>query len=494
MILGVDIGTGSLELVLYHKNGSFLGRTSSAYPLSTPQSGFSEQNPQDWIQAFETSLRDLMVDFPEMKTELKSIGLSGQMHTLVLLDQNNQPIRPAILWNDVRCTEEVKIIEDTWDIVKISKNKALEGFTLPKLLWVKRHEKNNWEQIHRFFLPSSFLSYYLTDQAYMDYSDASGTLLLDFEKNQWNKELFEWLDLPVETAPQLTWATENPQLMKKDLQKELGFEEQDIHVFAGSADNAASALAAGIQNDHAAMLSIGTSGVFLSYESDGKQSYNGDLHFFHHALKDAYYSMGVTLSAGQSLSWYKEAFYPDSTYDELLKNIGEIPVGSEGLLFTPYIMGERTPYTDAHIRGSFVGIDVKHSKEHFIRSILEGICFSLKDSQTLMQEKNKNFKELVSVGGGSLNSHWLQIQADIFNVPIKTLSSKHGPSLGAVMIAAWGMGYYESIDQLVEKFVSYDQTYTPNPDHVSKYQKLYKIYQNIYEQTKDISYDLSDFR
>lgn len=491
MILGVDIGTGSLEIVAYKKDGTFVGRESSSYPLQTSQIGYSEQNPIDWIKAFKTSLNKMLENHPKIRDEIEAIGISGQMHTLVLLDENDNIIRPAILWNDVRCTEEVETIARKFDIVEKTRNKPLEGFTLPKLLWVKNHEPKHWNSIDKVFLPSSYLAYHLTRQAYMDYSDASGTLLLDFDKNDWNQEMFDWLELSTSIMPKLTWATENPQLMNTLVKEELGLGIQDIYIFSGSADNAASSLAAGISSNEQAMLSIGTSGVFLSGENDKDKTYNGSLHYFHHVLKNRYYSMGVTLSAGQSLSWYKNTFFPEKSYNELLKGIEDINAGSDGLIFTPYIMGERTPYTDAKIRGSFIGLDVRHTAAHLTKSVLEGICFSLKDSQMIMLENDKRFNEIISVGGGSLNPAWLQIQADIFDVPVKTLSGNHGPSLGAVMIAAIGMNYYDNVSDMVSRFVEYEKIYYPNEKIVDEYEKIYSIYQLAYEQTKEMCYRLN---
>lgn len=490
MILGVDIGTGSLELVAYEKDGTFVGRETSSYPLMTPHSGYSEQNPSDWIHAFKKSLERLLKNHPKISNELEAIGISGQMHTLVLVDKHDEVIRPAILWNDVRCSSEVKMINQTFDVIKSARNKPLEGFTLPKLLWVKNNEPLFWDKISKVFLPSSYLSYSLTGQAFIDYSEASGTLLLDFDINDWNKDILEWLELPLSTLPNLTWASENQQKIKTSIKKELGLGTQDIFVFSGSADNAASSLAAGISKENQAMLSIGTSGVLLSIESDKQKSYDGELHFFHHVLKDNYYSMGVTLSAGQSLKWYKENFFPEENYDKILGTINAIPAGSDGLIFAPYIMGERTPHTDSKIRGSFIGLDIRHTPEHLTRAVLEGICFSLKDSQMIMLDENKQFDEIITVGGGSINQNWLQIQADIFNVPIKTLSGNHGPSLGAVMIAAIGMKYYDNTNDLISTFVKYSETYAPIKENVALYEKMYHVFRLAYSNTKEMCHKL----
>lgn len=239
------------------------------------------------------------------------------------------------------------------------------------------------------------------------------------------------------------------------------------------------------------LASIGTSGVFLSYEQDGKEDYAGKVHYFNHAIKNSFYSMGVTLSAGYSLNWFKNTFAAEKSYDELLGNIDNIPIGSDGLVFTPYIMGERTPYTDSQIRGSFIGMDARHTLDNFARAVVEGITFSLNDSKILMEENaNKQFARIVSVGGGAKNSKWLQIQADIFNTPVVNLTVEQGPGLGAAMVAAVGLGWFATMNECVEKFVQYKEEFQPIPENVKKYEQVYNIYKEVYAATKETSHRL----
>lgn len=492
-VLGLDLGTSSLKGLLVNRKGDLVHSTSADYPLIQPHKGYSEQDPDDWFQAAITILKNILTDIPDAKEKLEAISFSGQMHGLVLLDEKNQVLRNAILWNDVRTTKQCERIktELSENLISITKNKALEGFTLPKILWVQEHEPEIFAKASSFLLPKDYLGFCLTGSKQMDYSDAAGTLLLDIGQKRWSKEILEKFDLPEELCPRLVESADKIGTLKSELTEELGF-KNTINIYAGGADNACAALGAGIVSSEMGMVSIGTSGVFLSYEEEGKE-YGGDLHYFNHVLPDAFYSMGVTLAAGHSLSWFKNTFAKDEDFTQLLKNVNDIRPGSDGLLFMPYISGERTPYTDSQIRGSFLGLDSSHTRTHFARAVLEGITFSLKDSQYLMEKyAGKTFEKIVSVGGGAKNSDWLQMQADIFNTNIVTLKTEQGPGMGAVMLAAIGQKWFDSIEKCVETFVEESQTYTPNPVNVKQYEQVYAIYQQGYKATKSISHQLSN--
>ncbi|MBT2732454.1 xylulokinase [Carnobacterium sp. ISL-102] len=486
-VLGLDLGTGSLKGLLMTKDGTIITTKSANYPLISPQPGYSEQNPTEWLKAAEQVIHEIIDEVPEASTGIQGISFSGQMHSLVLLDDKNQVLRNAILWNDVRTTKQcVEITEKLKeDLITITKNRALEGFTLPKILWVKENEPKIWEQVSQFLLPKDYLGYWLTGNKQMEYSDASGTLLLDVENKQWSQKILKAFDINEQICPSLVYSTDCIGIVREELLEKLSLKGK-IEVFAGGADNACAAVGSGIVKEGLALASIGTSGVFLSYEETGDKNYEGDLHYFNHAAKDAYYSMGVTLAAGHSLTWYKNTFAENETYDELLKKVDTIPVGSDGLYFTPYIVGERTPYVDSKVRGTFIGIDANHTKNHFTRAVLEGITYSLKDSQILMEKKSgKSFNKVVSVGGGAKNSDWLQMQADIFDATIVTMSTEQGPAMGASMIAAVGVGWFADLEKCAEKVVSYKKEIFPIPENVEKYKIFYKKYNEIYPSTKD---------
>ncbi|MDN5372708.1 MAG: xylulokinase [Carnobacterium sp.] len=486
-VLGLDLGTGSLKGLLMTKDGTIITTKSAEYPLITPQSGYSEQDPEEWLKAAEQVIQSIVKEIPDAASKIDGISFSGQMHSLVLLDNKNHVLRNAILWNDVRTTEQCREITETLkdDLISITKNRALEGFTLPKLLWVKEKEPEIWQQVAHFLLPKDYLGYWLTGNQQMEYSDAAGTLLLDVEQKCWSKKIIDTFEIEERICPPLVYSTDSIGTVREELLERLGLQGR-IEVFAGGADNACAAVGAGIVKDGVALASIGTSGVFLSYEETGDKQYEGDLHYFNHAVKDAYYSMGVTLAAGHSLTWYKNTFAKNETYDELLQGVAKIPAGSMELYFTPYIVGERTPHVDSKVRGSFIGIDTNHTRDHFTRAVLEGITFSLKDSQILMEEKaGKSFKRIISVGGGAKNKNWLQIQADIFDATIVTMSTEQGPAMGAAMIAAVGAGWFADLKECASVVVSYKDEIHSIPENVEKYKNSYKKYREIYPATKD---------
>lgn len=491
-ILGVDLGTSSLKGSVYTVDGSLVETSSSAYDLIIPQKGFSEQNPHDWIDAFINVIYDLEKKIEDFDKDLEALSFSGQMHSLVLLDQNNQVLRNAILWNDVRTTSQCKKIMENYgdDLVNISKNIALEGFTLPKILWVKENEADIWEKVKHILLPKDYLRYWLTGKYNMDYSDAAGTLLLDIDKKEWSDEVASQFEIDKNILPPLVESIGYVGDILPDIQYKLGIKNK-VKVYAGAADNAASAVGSGITTKDKGMISIGTSGVVLANKVNLTGNEDGKLHTFNHAIPGSYYSMGVTLAAGKSLDWLKTTFGSNMTFDEFLEGIENVSPGSEGLMFTPYIQGERTPYNDSSIRGSFVGVDISHNLPCFTRAVVEGITFSIKDSLEIIDNDSiKKIDNLVSVGGGAKNKSWLQIQANILNKNIITLEIENGPSTGAAMIAAVGLGYYENFEQCANDFVSYKDEYMPDSRNVEIYKDYYMIYKTIYQNTKDISKEL----
>lgn len=491
-VIGIDLGTGSVKGLVLDRSGTVIEQATENYPLFHPHKGYSEQRPADWIEGTKKVLLTLVDKLPQLKTELKGISISGQMHSLVLLDEQGEPLRNAILWNDVRTTEQCQEITEVLGdkLLEKTKNLALEGFTLPKLLWVKEQEPEIWQRAARFLLPKDYLAYWLTGNQQMELSDAAGTLLLNVTEEAWDKEIAEVFGISEDLLPPLVQSMDHVGDVQAELCGSLGIEGK-VQVFAGGADNACAALGAGIVAEDRGMCSIGTSGVFLSYEGQKERQYNGKLHYFNHVIKDSCYSMGVTLAAGQSLTWYKETFAQGVSFDQLIEEAEASSVGSSGLLFTPYIMGERTPHVDSQIRGSFIGMAADQQRADFTRAVLEGITFSLKDSQELMQKiAGKEFVEVISVGGGAKSALWLQIQADIFNTKIRTLKTEQGPGLGAAMIAAMGLQWFDSIEQCVAAFVDYDKEYLPIPENVRVYEEIYAVYTQVYGQTKALCHQL----
>lgn len=376
-VLGIDLGTSSLKGILMTEKGDVVETKSAAYGIDNPKQGYSEQRPEYWAVALETVLTALSVSVADFGEQLAGISFSGQMHSLVVLDETNTPAYPAILWNDVRTTEQCRQITEKLGerLLDITKNIALEGFTLPKILWLQQNEPEVWAKVKKIMLPKDYLGFWLTGNIHSEYSDAAGTLLLDIEKHEWSKEIADAFDVDMALLPELTESTGFIGNIKPEVKERFKI-SADVKVFAGGADNAAAALGVGLLNEEVGQISMGTSGVVSAYEPK-IADYKGKLHFFNHTAPGAYYSMGVTLAAGNSLNWFKETFGKGLSFNELLADVYTVEPGSNGLLFTPYIVGERTPHFDANIRGGFVGISAIHELRHFSRAVLEGIQFSL---------------------------------------------------------------------------------------------------------------------
>jgi len=495
-VIGVDLGTSAVKILLVNQAGDVVKEVSKPLPLIQEKTGYSEQNPKDWVDQTVAGLSDLMNNFDGNPENIEGISFSGQMHGLVLLDENNDVLRHAILWNDTRTTAEC---EDIYNVVgkerllEITKNPALEGFTLPKILWVKKHEPELFAKASKFVLPKDYVRYKLTGKLQMEYSDAAGTLLLDVPNKNWSKEICDLLDIDINICPPLIGSHDEVGNITANYAEETGL-ANSVRIFAGGADNACGAIGSGILEDGKTLCSIGTSGVVLSYEANEDKDFQGKVHYFNHGAPEVFYTMGVTLSAGYSLTWFKETFAPNESYDDLLSDINSVPAGSNGLLFTPYLVGERTPHADSAIRGSFIGMDSSHERKHFVRSILEGITFSLNESIQIFRDNGKTIDTIVSIGGGAKNEEWLQIQADIFDAKIIRLSSEQGPGMGAAMLAAYGCGWFDSLKECADKFLTVEKEFIPDKENVETYKKLFTIYQDIYGQTKKINKKLLDFR
>ncbi|AQQ52385.1 xylulokinase [Planococcus lenghuensis] len=495
-VIGVDLGTSAVKLLLVDREGKTVGSVSKSYPLIHEKTGYSEQDPAQWVEQTTAGLLDLLKEFDGKTEDIEGISFSGQMHGLVLLDDHNEVLRPAILWNDTRTTAQCRRIVDTIGqerLLAITKNPALEGFTLPKILWVQEHEPEIFKQAKTFVLPKDYLRYKLTGNLHMDYSDAAGTLLLDIASKRWSNDICEAFDINPDLCPPLVASYEETGTVTPEFALASGLPES-VRVFAGGADNACGAVGAGILEEGKTLCSIGTSGVVLSYEGSANKDFEGKVHYFNHAAPDAYYTMGVTLAAGYSLTWFKNVFAADESFDELLVDIHSVPAGSGGLLFTPYVVGERTPHADAAIRASFIGMDSSHERKHFARAVLEGITFSLNESIAIFREQGKRIDTIVSIGGGAQNEEWLQMQADIFNADIVRMNSEQGPGMGAAMLAAYGCGWFDSLTECAEAFLKEDKRFRPDEKNAAVYSELFEVYQDVYGQTRTLNDRLAGFR
>jgi len=495
-VIGIDLGTSAVKVLVLDQEGMIRYEASRSYPLIQEQSGYSEQDPEEWVKKTILALQDIASQMGHEVQNIEGISFSGHMHGLVLVDQHYRLLRNCIMWNDTRTTEQCQLIYDLVGeekLLQITKNPALEGFTLPKLLWVKQNEPDIYEKASVFMLPKDYLRYRMTGEIYSDYSDAAGTLLLDVAKKKWSTLICELVEVPLTLCPPLIDSFACVGTLTKAFAEETGL-PQEMKVFAGGADNACGAIGAGILSEGKTLCSIGTSGVILSYEENKDLDFGGKVHYFNHGKQDAFYTMGVTLAAGYSLSWFKDTFATSEDFDSLLADVHEVPIGANGLLFTPYLVGERTPHADATIRASFLGMDASHKRIDFVRAVMEGITFSLNESIDIFRQSGKEIGSIVSIGGGAKSDVWLQMQADIFNAKITLLSSEQGPAMGAAILAAYGSKWFSSLQECADRFLSTVKTIEPIEENVTRYQELYQVYKKVYAQTKEVNVELQKYR
>ncbi|MCI3919901.1 xylulokinase [Paenibacillus sp. TRM 82003] len=494
-VIGVDLGTSSVKVLLVDRQGAIKAEATKEYPLLQERSGYSEQRPEDWVTGTIEALAELIKASGVSGSDIEGLSFSGQMHGLVLLDASNRPVRNAILWNDTRTTKQCREIEAALGgaLHDITRNPALEGFTLPKILWVKENEPELYAQAARFVLPKDYLRYRMTGEIAMDLSDAAGTLMLDVRAKAWSDVVCGKVGVDVALCPPLVEAQAFVGTVLPEIAQATGL-ATTTKVFAGGADNACGAVGAGILTEEAAMCSIGTSGVILAYEKNKDRDFAGKVHFFNHAEENAYYAMGVTLSAGHSLGWFRDTFAPGQSFGELLKNVGQVPVGSKGLLYTPYLVGERTPHADSIIRGSFIGMDASHSINDFARAVMEGITFSLNESIDLFRTVGKSVGKIISIGGGAKNPDWLQIQADVFRATVVPMKNEQGPGMGAAMLAAVGCGWFDSLEACAASFIQYGTPYEPIAANADRYAELFEVYKSVYTHTRELNERLQKFR
>lgn len=495
--MGIDIRTTSTRAIIINECGKLIASSNYTYPLITPQPGWAEQNPDDWWKATILSVNDAIDKSKLSPKDISSIGLSGQMHGSVFLDKDGNVLRPAILWCDQRTQKQCDEIYEIFgfeNFIKLSYNKALPGFTSPKILWLRENESSNYKKIHKILLPKDYIRYMLSGIFATEVSDASGTILLDIKKRNWSEEILKGLKINKSFLPDVY---ESHEVSSKVSRKasELLVLLKGTPIVGGGGDQAAGAIGSGIVNPGLISDSLGTSGVVFSYSDNPVYDRQGRLHSFCHAVPDKWHLMGVTLSAAGSLKWYDDTFgpsgelrvkYPEMKNYKLLDiQAQNVSPGSDGLIFLPYLSGERTPYADPYARGVFFGISYIHNQDHFVRSILEGVAFSQLDCLSLMKDAGIKSEKIILFGGGAKSKIWRQIVTDIFNTNIVTLNIEEGPAFGAALLAGVGCGIYKSVQEAVNKtIIEIDET-NPNADNVARYKKLYEIYVSLYKDLKN---------
>ncbi|MBO1306015.1 xylulokinase [Enterococcus sp. 669A] len=484
--LGVDLGTSSLKIILGNENGELLGSTSSAFSIHSPQANFSEENPADWLQAFDQALAELTDQFPEIKTADLTLGFSGQMHSLVLIDQTGKVLRPAILWNDGRTTEEVQELRESVGehLLIVEKNIPLEGFTLPKILWVQKHQPEIWKQVWKFMLPKDYLVYYLTGKVFTDPSDASGTIFLDSEKQCWDQVLLEKFGIRADQCPEVKPSTEIIGEMTTDLRQHFELSGK-VELVMGGADNACGAFGTITDPQTQGLISVGTSGVVLVYENEKTLEALGKYHYFYSVIKDVHYKMGVTLSAGYSLDWFKNILAPDDSFASFTQAAENSPIGSQGLTFLPYLFGERSPYFDPTLNGALLGLRAHHKRNDLIRAVMEGITFSLRNVYENMGIGQSHLVERFRITGGVVkNPFWLQLFADVFQTELEVLSFDEGPAYGALLCGVAGRNDTEILKNW-QKANQVKTIYKPNYKHFAEYQAAYNRFKRLSDSAKE---------
>ena len=471
-LVGVDVGTTGVKAIAVSPDGAVLAQAERGYPLSTPRPGWSEQDPEDWWRASEAALAEVTRDL-----DVAGIGLSGQMHGLVTLDDADRVIRPAILWNDQRTADECAEIEERVGLdrlIELTGNRALTGFTAPKLLWLRRHEPESFARIRRVLLPKDYVRLRLTGERAMDVADASGTLLLDVAGRRWSETVLDALELPADWLPRLL---ESPDVS--------GRTADGAVVAAGAGDQPAAALGVGIDRPGRLSVVLGTSGVVLAALPAYRADPEARVHAFCHAVPDGWQAMGVMLSAAGSLQWFHDALAPGVGFDELVAEAERWPSGADGLLFLPYLAGERTPHADPDARGAFTGLELRHDRGALVRAVLEGVAFGLRDSLELLRDLGVGVEVGRASGGGARSSFWLQIVASALGIPLELTAVEEGSAFGAALLGGVAAGVFADVHEAVARCVSVRETVEPVPDWARTYEDLYLRYRSLYPALKE---------
>jgi xylulokinase len=480
--IGIDTSTTATKALLMDESGQVLGVASNEYPFTTPQPLWSEQDPALWWKATTKSIHQVLAKTGVRAATVKGIGLTGQMHGLVLLNERDDVLRPAILWNDQRTgaqCDEIRLKLGRKKLIQITGNDALTGFTAPKILWVQENESEIWKRVRHILLPKDYVRYKLTGEFACDRADGAGTILFDLAKRDWSPEVLAALDIPVAYLPTTYEGTDITGTVSAPVADELGL-PAGIPVFGGGGDQAASAVGTGAVRAGVVSLSLGTSGVVFATTDSPVIEPEGRLHAFCHSVPGKWHLMGVMLSAGGSLRWYRDTFAPNTSYDTLLESVPDIPPGSEGLFFLPYLSGERTPHPDPLARGAFVGLTVRHSFAHLTRAVLEGVSFGLRDSFELIKNaRAENISQVRVTGGGAHSPHWRQILADVFQTQIVTVNSEEGAAYGAALLASAGAGVFQSVEAACDAVIQVTSTTEPGANQ-SIYADIYPLYDELY--------------
>jgi xylulokinase len=487
VFLGMDIGTGGTRAVLVNEQGQLVASASSEHaPFRTPHPGWAEQDPEDWWRAAQQAIRDALALAPGVRVD--AVGLTGQMHGAVMLDEDGGVLRPSLIWCDQRTQPQCDWLHQQIGrerLIELTANPALPNFTLTKLLWVKEHEPEIFSRIAHILCPKDYVRFRLTGTYAMDVQEASGTLLLDVAHRRWSKEVAKVAGIPENWLPELFESQEICAKINVEAGALTGL-TAGTPVAAGAGDQGAGAVGMGILEPGSVSATIGTSGVVFAATAAPTRDPLGRLHTFCHAVPGRWHVMGVTQAAGLSLRWLKETLAPDQSYDQLTAEAAKIAPGSDGLLWTPYLLGERTPHLDSTATAAFVGIMATTTRAHFTRAVLEGVAYSLQDTFTLFSELSIPVKGVRLGGGGARGPLWREIQANIYGYPCERLTAEEGGAFGAALLAGVGARGWPDLQAACAAGITVAETIEPSPETVRRYSEGYKGYQRVYPALKGI--------
>jgi len=497
--MGIDLGTSSVKVLIADDTGNILAQASSKYPILMPSDGFAEQDPKAWWSATKEAVRLALSSKNVNPEEIKAVGLSGQMHGTVLLDKNLNPLRNAIIWADSRSVPQCDKIRRKLGDEKIREilcNPIMPGFTAPSLLWIKENEPWILEKAHKVILPKDYIRLKLTEEVATDISDASATLLFDVKQRRWSSEVLSELDIDEDLLPQVHESVEVVGEISSGAARETGL-PRDIEVVAGGGDSPVSAVGCGIIKSGLISVNIGSAGQVFTVIDDVRVDPMLRVHTFCHAVPGKWYLQGAILSAGFALEWFIRSLGLEEllsekevdSYSKLIQEASEVPAGSAGLIFLPYLLGERSPHMDPTARGAFIGLKAAHSRGHFVRAVMEGVAFALRDCYEVFKELKIPVGEIIIRGGGGKIELWRQIIADVFNCKVKTVAVEEA-AFGAALLAGIGVRIYKDFEDAVKKTVKTSLSNEPEPKR-EVYDDLYEIYKNLYPELRRHFHNLS---
>lgn len=496
-VIGIDLGTSGTKTVLFDQLGNTVASHTVEYPMYQPQNGWAEQDPADWWNATVMTVKAVVSESGVSNTDIVGIGISGQMHGLVMLDGNNQIIRNSIIWCDQRTAKECEDIERLVGrerLIQITANPALTGFTASKIMWVKKHEPETYAKCRHILLPKDYVRFMLTGEYATEVSDASGMQLLDVGKRCWSDEVLDKLGIDKSYLGKVYESPEITGYITEEIAALTGL-AAGTPVVGGAGDNAAAAVGTGTVVDGAAFTTIGTSGVVYAHTKEMAIDPKGRVHTFCCAVPGEWHVMGVTQGAGLSLKWFRDNFCQDIIAEAKEKGIDPYEItnvmaeasgiSARRLLFLPYLMGERTPHLDPNARGAFVGLSAIHERGDMIRAIMEGVTYSLKDCLSVLEEMGVSPDNMLVCGGGARSDLWRQMMADVYGMNVSTVDSKEGPALGVAILAMVGAGLYESVEEACQKVIRVKNITEKKVENTEQYERVYRIYKGLYQHLKE---------